>query len=197
MDWLKGVQEIVPWLAGIPPIPKTIVSIIIVAVAGFVLALIWTPSPPPPEEAIKAILANCYRRAMFTRMHAQLDQAAMFASIEKCREILQQRIPEIRQQTLQATAVELLATVEQMERRNPVKGSDDVDVINKLKVAALHDFRELAAATGGRYALPDSGKLGEAIYFTEKEADAPLSLEDLRNQIGINPATGEGIPTSK
>jgi hypothetical protein len=87
--------------------------------------------------------------------------------------------------------VELLATVEQIERRNPIRGSDDVLAINKLKLAALHSFRVLATATDGRYPLPESGKLGEAAYFTQQEADAPLSLDDLRNQLMINPATGE------
>ena len=91
-DWIKGVQEVVPWLANLPLLPKIIVSGLIVGAAAFVLALIWAP---PPEVAVKAILTDCYRRSLFTRMHAQLDADAMFASIGECREVLQKKIPDI------------------------------------------------------------------------------------------------------
>jgi hypothetical protein len=47
-------------------------------------------------------------------------------------------------------------------------------------LAALHSFSELAAATDGSYPLPESGKLAKGVYFTQQEADAPLSLDDLR-----------------
>jgi hypothetical protein len=188
VDWIKGVQEVAPWLTSLPLVPKTIISVLIVGAAAFVLVLIWTP---PPEIAVKAILADCYRRALFTRMHAQINTDAMFASIGRCREILQKKIPEIHRKDLQDTAVELLATVEQIERRKPIQGSNDIEQINKLKLAALHSFRVLATATGGRYPLPERGKLGEAAYFTKEEADAPLSPDDLRQQLVINPATGE------
>jgi hypothetical protein len=190
MNWIKGMQEVVPWLTALPLIPKAIVSSLIIVAAAFFLALIWTP---PPEVAVKAVLADCYRRALFTRMHAQMDVAAMFASIGQCREALQKRIPEIRRKNLQDTAVELLATVEQIERRNPIRGTDDFAAINQFKLAALHSFRVLANATGGRYPLPETGKLAEAAYFTQQEADAPLSLEDLRQQLTIDPRTGETV----
>jgi hypothetical protein len=183
MGWLKDTQEVVPWLTALPVVPKLLVSALIVGAAAFILLLIWTP---PPESAVKAILSSCYRRALFTRMHAQLSTPAMFASIAECRNTLQKEIPGIRRKSLQDTAVELLAVVEQIERRNPIKSDADIDAINSLKVAALHSFRVLAAATDGRYPLPESGKLGEAAYFTQDEAEAPLSLTDLRNQIAIS-----------
>lgn len=145
------------------------------------------------EAAIKTILDDCYRRALFTRMHAQLDVDAMFASIDQCRISVQKNIPGIRRKDLQDTAMELLATVEQIERRKPIRGPDDVSAINKLKLAALHLFRVLAKAADSSYPLPETGKLGEAAYFTQQEADAPLCLDDLRSQTAINPATGETI----
>jgi hypothetical protein len=192
VDWIKGVQGVVPWLAALPLVPKLIISALIIGAAAFILTLIWLP---PPEAAIKTILRDCHRRALFTRMHAQMDADKMFVSIGKCRETLQQQISEIRQERLQDTAMELLAVVEQIERRNPIQRYDDVQAINTLKLAALHSFRELAAATDGRYPLPESGKLAEAVYFTQEEADAPLSLSDLRNQHAINRGTGEIIPS--
>jgi hypothetical protein len=134
LDWIKGVQEVVPWLANLPLLPKIIVSGLIVGAAAFVLALIWAP---PPEVAVKAILTDCYRRSLFTRMHAQLDADAMFASIGECREVLQKKIPDIHRKDLQDTAVELLATVEQIERRNPVRGPDDDLAINNRWLRVL------------------------------------------------------------
>jgi hypothetical protein len=193
MDWVKGAQEVVPWLGNLPFLPKAIVSGLIVGAAAFLLALIWTPTPEP---AIKNILTDCYRRALFTRMHAQLNEDAMFASIEKCRESLQRNNPSIRRRDLQTTAAELLGTVEQIERRRPVRGSDDVSTINQLKLIALHWFRELAKATGGSYPLPEAGKLAEAMYFTQQEADAPLSSEDLKNQTTVETA-GQGGPSGR
>jgi hypothetical protein len=50
-----------------------------------------------------------------------------------------------------------------------MKTTPDVDAINKLKVAALHSFRKLAVSIRGSYPLPESGKLGEAVYFTQGE----------------------------
>ena len=188
MDWIKGVQDVVPWLTSLPWIPKTIISALIIGAAAFVLVLIWTP---PPDVAIKTILKDCYRRAVFTRMNAQLSIPAMFASLDKCRESLQQNIPDIRNKSLQDTATELLATMDQIQALKTVQSADVIKSINLLKLSALHYFRQLAAATGGTYPLPDNGKLAEGIYFTQQEADSPLSSNELKNQIAIDPKTGD------
>jgi pimeloyl-ACP methyl ester carboxylesterase len=129
------------------------------------------------DVAIRVILSGCHRRALFTRMHAQLSQEAMFSSIQKCREIVGEQIPRIRSNDLQNEAMELLAAVEGIER---MKAAPDFEAINKLKLAALHSFRKLAELTHGSYPLPESGKLAEAVYFTQAEADAPLDIGDLR-----------------
>jgi hypothetical protein len=235
MDWIKGIQEVVPWLTSLRPIPKAIISALIIGVGAFILVVIWTLQPekttpatllwlisltvipkaiislliigiaafilvlvwtPQPETAVSIILKVCHRRALYTRTQAQMSRAAMFASISECREILQQQIPEIRRNDLQDIAMELLATLEQIERRNPIRNHDDELQINLLKLAALRAFRQLAAATGGSYALPDSGKLAEDSYFTRSEADSALTSGELRNQHAIDPRTGELIPGS-
>jgi hypothetical protein len=123
-------------------------------------------------------------------MHAQLNREAMFSSIEKCRDTLQVNIPRIGRKDLQNEAMELLAAVEGIER---MKVAPDPDAINKLKIAALHSFRKLAEATRGSYPLPESGKLGEAVYFTQSDAEAPLNIGDLKNQLSINPTIGATI----
>jgi hypothetical protein len=48
-----------------------------------------------------------------------MDRDAMFVSIGKCREVLQERIPYIRRKELKDTAVELHAILYEIERRNP------------------------------------------------------------------------------
>lgn len=121
-------------------------------------------------------------------MHAQISVDAMFASIEKCRETIQTQIPEIENKALLSEATELLAAVEGIER---LKNNPQPDPINKLKLAALHSFRILAAANGGSYPLPENGKLAEAVYFDKAQADAPLDYSDLKAQLSINPSTGE------
>jgi hypothetical protein len=146
---------------------------------------------PQPEKAVATILSDCYRRALFTRMHAQHSWEAMFASIKKCRETIHTQIPNIRNKRLQSEALEILSAVEQIEQQ---KANPDPDLINKLKIAALHSFRKLAEATGGSYPLPQVGKLAETTYFSEAEADAPLDVNDLKNQLTIDPATDKMKP---
>ena len=178
MDWIKSFQEVVPWLTTLSVVPKAIVSLVIAGAAAFILAVIWTP---PPETAIKEILHDCYKRALFTRMHAQTNLPAMFASINTCREVVQNKIPEIRQDRLQDIAVDLLATLEEIDG-HAESGKEDFDEINKLKVAALRDFRRLAIATGNNFHLPNSGKLAIDKYFSAAEISAPVSEDDLKNQ---------------
>jgi hypothetical protein len=186
MSWIKEVQEAIPWLVALPLLPKLIISAIIVAAAALLLVLLWTP---PPETAVTTILKDCYRRALFTRMHAQISEEAMFASIGECRNTVQKQIPNIRDVRLRSTAVELLATLSEIERkRGPATTPES---INKLKLRALQYFRELAKATGADYPLPDKGKLGETAFFTQAEADAPPSSSDFQYQHVVDPDTGE------
>jgi hypothetical protein len=91
MDAVNVLQQVVPWLAGLPILQRVIATIIIVGLVTLLLLVIWTP---PPDQAVSTILSDCHRRALFTRMHAQLSEEAVFSSIEKCRETLQVQIPE-------------------------------------------------------------------------------------------------------
>jgi hypothetical protein len=187
MDFIKNLQSILPVLTGLPFPQKLIASALIIGAVTLLLVVIWTPQP---DKAVTTILKDCYKRALFTRMHAQINVDAMFASIEKCRETIQNQIPEIGDKALQSDATELLAAVEGIER---LKNNPQSDPINKLKLAALHFFRKLAIANGGSYPLPQSDKLGEAVYFDEKEAEAPLDYSDLKVQLSIDPATGKTL----
>ncbi len=41
------------------------------------------------KEQIRKVLSTCNRRAVYTRVHAQLDPDAMFRSLDACRSRLQ------------------------------------------------------------------------------------------------------------
>ena len=235
MDWIKAVQQFVPWLAAQRPLPKTIISALIGIASALILIFIWTPWPPPsepasfapqeiilrleasslskvllsilvgglaafvltliwmplPEAAVETILAECHRRAIFMRMHAQMNVDAMFESVDRCREIVQINIPKIHREKLQIIAMELLAILDRIAIFKENRAAETFQFINTLKLAALHSFRELATLTNGNFVLPLEGMLAEGFFFTQNEADAPLTFEDLRYQLAINPVTGD------
>jgi hypothetical protein len=180
---LKDIPAMAPWLAGLPLSQKIVISVIVVAFAIFVLALIW--AKPPPDEATRAILSRCYRRALFTRMHAQLSGNDMFDSIAECRKVLQTNIPNMKYENEQDIAVQLLGNVESIERLNP-PSDEDTDKINGLKLQALHNFRNLANMSGGSFPLPEADTLGESAYFTRQEADAPLTEHDIASGLQVS-----------
>jgi hypothetical protein len=197
MDSLKTVQELVPWLTGLPLIPKVIISVLIFGAAAFILVLVWTP---PKETAVATIVSQCYRRALTTRMHAEIDMIAMFKSIDYCRRTVEKEIPNIRSQPLQRTAQELFAALDQIDRyRSKIlaggwpylrEDQSDFNAVNVLKLAAVSSLRKLAASTGNSYPLPAPGTLGSAFFFNENDANAPPSEGDLLNTLAINPKTG-------
>lgn len=184
MSTIKDLQEALPFFVGLQPIPKVILSAILVGIALFILVLIWTPPPAPADTAVKDILERCYKRALFTRMHAQLDHAAMYASIDQCREVVQARVPSIRSKESRAAAVELLSILEAIGKFGTKSAEfGDAEKINSLKLAALGQFRKLASNVGAEYVLPAPGTLGETTYFTQKEADAPPSVDELKKSV--------------
>jgi|HubBroStandDraft_6_1064221.scaffolds.fasta_scaffold1254874_2 hypothetical protein len=180
MSTIKELQEALPFFVNLPPVPKVILSAVLLGLTAFILALIWTPPPPPPDTAVTEILNKCYRRALFTRMHAQQSLPAMYASIDQCREAVQIGIPSIRSKERRAIAIELLATLEAIGRYSTKPITDgDAAKINDLKRAALGYFRKLAESMGTEYVLPEPGKLGETSYFTVDEAEKPPSPQEL------------------
>lgn len=184
MSIIKDLQEALPFFVNIPPLPKAVFSLVLVLIVAFLLLLIWTPAPAPADTAAKEILERCYKRALFTRMHAQLNTDAMYASIDQCRKEVQSRIPALKSEESRAVAVELLSILEVIGTfagRPPAY--EDAGKINDLKRAALGQFRKLADLVGATYVLPEPGTLGEAIYFTAVEAGAPPSLAELKSAL--------------
>lgn len=173
-------QKALEFLTKLPMLPKAIISVVIVGAVVFLLVMIWFPPPtaPEPEPAVGDILSGCYRRALFTRMHAQLSTRDMTTSIDACRITVQMNIPKIHNKELRQVAVKLLGTIDQILHLDPTS-PDNWAQIDQLKLEALRSFKELAAATGDVYLLPDDGKLAEGYYFNLDDASKPLTPDEI------------------
>lgn len=171
MEAIKQLQEFVPWMSGLPFVPKIIVSTIIVLCSSLILVLVWTPPPGLSEsdrKTVGGILKNCYRRSLFTRTHAQTSHDAMVASIAECRKFLQRQVPDIESAQLQQLASNLLATLDNIER---FKENEDPAQIDPQKLEALRLLSALSKKTGIPYSVPKT--LIEDAYFSKEEADQP------------------------
>ena len=177
--WDK-IQAVFQFLVHLPNLPKAIVSFLLLGSVAFLLVLMWSPTPakPEPEPAVSDILAGCYRRAMFTRMHAQLSTTAMVASIHACLVTIQTNIPKIKNEDLKALAVKLLSITDRILHTD-ADNAQNWPEINELKLSAVQIFKQLAAATGGSYRLPDDGKLAEGFYFSNDEAGQRLTSGEI------------------
>jgi carboxypeptidase family protein len=136
------------------------------------------PVSDPPEPAVADIVARCYRRALFTRMQAQLSTKAMVQSIDICRLAIETDVPNIHRKDLGMVAANLLITVDQLLRTDP-DNSQNWPAINALKLEAIQGFKQLASATGGSYPLPNKGKLIEKAFFTDAEASKPPTSAEI------------------
>jgi hypothetical protein len=132
------------------------------------------------DPAVSDILARCYTRALFTKTQSELGRDAMFSSIDKSRTTVQADIPKIQNPRLTSVAIDLLATLDDILKQKSVGFASTVAIDNS-KLRALHAFEELARSTGGVYPLPASGTLASSRYFTEAEADAPPSINEINN----------------
>jgi hypothetical protein len=51
---IEALQKLAPWLAGLSLWPKILVSVVIISMAGFALAVIWSPQGSPRETELGA-----------------------------------------------------------------------------------------------------------------------------------------------
>ncbi len=58
---IEEIQKIIPWLTGLPLIPKIILSFIIVSIAMFLLALIWSKPPYAVDESNRKDRASVHQ----------------------------------------------------------------------------------------------------------------------------------------
>jgi hypothetical protein len=125
------------------------------------------------QEVVREVLAACYRRAVFTRTHAQLDLGAMFASLAQCRATLQQLVVRVEPEELQQLVVGIIEDLDTIERKADPLGITIVTAhdIDAAKLRIIKALRQLAVAAEISFPLPRS--LTEEIFFTEDEANAP------------------------
>jgi hypothetical protein len=135
------------------------------------------------DEALKAeknILTGCYRRAVFTRMHVEMNQEAMFKSISACREIVQANLLPINPSALRQLTANMLGELESIERQQPLpKDYEQIEQafkkIDQSKLKIIQGLNELAKHVNLEFTLPKD--LTTDFFFTLKEAnEAPPHL---------------------
>lgn len=118
---------------------------------------------------IRQILSLCYRRAVFTRFHAQLNVEAMFASMTEARAGLQKLVMSIEDPTVRREVVGLIAEFDAVERLRSPPGPPEA--INATKLRLIAGLNRLGAIEGIDFPLP-SGPL-EDVFWTREDADSP------------------------
>ncbi len=180
MELIEQLQKLAPWAADLPVLPKVILSLIIAGVAALFLAVIWTTPTTTQKQsldAVKEILAGCYRRAVFTRTHAQMDHEAMFSSIKECRQLVQSKAPSVASAELSQHVATLLTAFEAIEREHGNQAWD-FSRIDGYKLEALRRLTLLSRLTGLPYVLPEN--LTDEVFFSKHEADLPPTVQSTR-----------------
>jgi hypothetical protein len=52
---LETLQKLIPWVGTLSAAPKILLSLLILATAGFVLAVVWVPQPAPIDAVEKPV----------------------------------------------------------------------------------------------------------------------------------------------
>lgn len=175
---MEETQKALTWLANLALFPKVLVTSILCAVFVFSLFLIWAKPQSVHDTvrssipAVKAVLAGCYRRAVFTRTHAQLSQEAMFASISECRKLVQIQIPHIEDHVLRTATADILMALTGIEAEQK---APDFSRIDAYKLVALNGLLKLSQVTGVTYIIPRN--LTEEFFFSETEANLPPTIK--------------------
>jgi hypothetical protein len=124
-------------------------------------------------DRIREVLAACYRRAIFARLHAQISWEAMFESLAQCRISLQKVAVYVEPAELQQLVAGIIAELDFIERRRsqldkgpwePVKNE-----INGAKLRIISSLLKLKDAAGVSFELP--GSLTEDAFFKKEDAD--------------------------
>ncbi len=124
---------------------------------------------------IREVLSTCYRRAVFTRYHAQIDSEAMFASLADCRVALQKLVIHITPADNQHLVAGIIGELDLIERANASwnKGGrlEISDTINGCKLRVIHALVELARRVRVPLAFPQT--VTEDLLFSVQDANRP------------------------
>jgi hypothetical protein len=120
-------------------------------------------------EAIRKILSACYRRAIFTRTHAQLDIGAMYRSIAEAIGAVQSQIMNISSPDMQQTAASIVGELDSILHQQTASFQDAAK-IDESKLRILQAMTKLAKESGLPFRIPE-GRLTEEVFFSDKEAN--------------------------
>jgi hypothetical protein len=131
------------------------------------------------------VIRACYRRAIFTRMDSEIDLRAMYDSIREAIGRIQRLIPQIFDQSLQYTCLQIVSELDRIER---VQVRSDAWVSNHLpkelrqeidsaKLSVIRLLLEIRRATSIPIQLPLS--LSVDHFFRKEEADEQPGIDML------------------
>jgi hypothetical protein len=130
------------------------------------------------KQRLQEVLATCYRRAIFARLHAQLDLEAMFDSLAECRVDLQRQVAFVESQEAQQLVAGIISNFDLIERCKPrlleAGELEASEIINDAKLRTIHALSELALLAELPLTIPTG--LVEDVFWTRAEADGgPLT----------------------
>lgn len=124
-------------------------------------------------DRVREVLATCYRRAVFARMHAQISIEAMFDSLADCRVTLQKLIVFVEPEELQQLVASIIGELDFIETLKHEKEFSEMKEINASKLRIIAALLQLGKDAGVSFTLPTS--ITEEAFFTKEEAEMPPS----------------------
>ena len=138
-----------------------------------------SPLQQSDRDIALEVIQACFRRAIFTRMAAEIKLEAMYSSIGRSLSAVQNLIPHIRDQALQFACLEIVGALDAIERIQleskaqisvglPPELQIEIDQ-NKMKIIRL--LLEIRRAARIPMQLPFALQINH--FFSQEEADSP------------------------
>lgn len=125
-------------------------------------------------DRIREVLAACYRRAIFARLHAQISYDAMFASLAECRASLQKVVVYVEPSRLQRLVASIIGELDFIERRRATVHSKSGEFqVNSSKLRVIAALLRLRDEARIPFEIPRS--VTEECFFSEEDASSQPS----------------------
>jgi hypothetical protein len=126
-------------------------------------------------STLRDVLSACYRRAVFTRYHAQLSHEAMFKSLSECRQALQKLISYVDPLANKRLVAGIIAELDLIERvaAEPFTwaNSGTAGTVDSAKLRIIYALSVLAKEAKTDLSLPSN--ITDERFRTEEDANAP------------------------
>jgi len=90
MDWIETLQKLVPWVSGLPIVPKIAISGIVFIIAALLLLMIWTPRPTIAPAEDPSVVEAFERMKRVLLPLKQLDDGKIMVGDEQVSKKLEQ-----------------------------------------------------------------------------------------------------------